>query len=124
MNHRAVVKQEYQVILRTADGKEHTWPISDCYFERKLETIGRKMLDVIRHEDLTHQFSLSDETIEAQIKFKVTLVDIESMQQKTWVGTAPDRYDAVRQAYKDLLDHVQEYSPPEWKVLEAGEMKS
>jgi len=60
MNHRAVVKQQYHVILRTADGKEHTWPIDDCYFERKLETIGQKMLKLIRHEDLTHQFSLEE----------------------------------------------------------------
>lgn len=121
---RAVVKQEYQVILRTPDGKEFNWPVSDCYFERKIARISERIIDVIRHQDLENQFSLSDEIIDAQIKFKVTLVHIESMKQKTWVGTAPDRYDAVRQAYKDLLDVDQHYSPPEWKVLEAGEMKS
>lgn len=148
MNHRAVVKQEYQVILRTADGKEHTWPISDCYFERKLETIGQKMLDVIRKEDLTHQFSLETENPHhsdcpwhgvdldnddhcdqmddtpclCAKKYRVTLVHIETNETKDWTGTASDRYDAVGQTFMAITGKTQGDNLDEWKVLQAQEL--
>jgi len=125
MNKRAVVKQEYQVTLRTADGKEHSWPISDCYFERKLETIGKKMLAVIRHEDLTHQFSLEDEPPEIAplLTFEVVLVNINTMQRRSWIGTDTNRYDAVAKAFMDLTGKTQSDNLDTWKVLQAGELK-
>jgi hypothetical protein len=122
---RAVVKQEYQVTLRTADGKTHTWPISDCYFERKLETIGKKMLEIIRREDLTHQFSLEDEPPEIPplLTFEVVLVNVTNMQRRSWIGTGRTRYDAVDQAFRDLTGKSQGDNLDTWKVLQAGELK-
>lgn len=120
---RAVVKQEYQVILRTANGKEHSWPISDCYFERKLETIGRKMLDLIRGEDLEHQFSLEDKPEPDRTKtFEVVLINIETMQRRSWIGVDTNTYDAVATAFMDLTGKTQGENLETWKVLQATEI--
>jgi len=116
---RAVVKQEYQVSLRAADGKTYTWPISDCYFERKLETIGRRILEIIRREDLTHQFSLEDEPVPYEPTFEVALVNVNNMQQRSWIGYANDRYEAVQRAFTDLTGKSQGDNLDEWKVLSA-----
>lgn len=56
--HRAVVKQDYKIILRGPDGQEFHWDINDCYFERKITRINERMLDAIRERDLANQFSL------------------------------------------------------------------
>lgn len=114
--NRAVVKQEYKVALRTPDGKEFTWPVSDCYFERKMARISDRILDVIRHQDLENQFNLTDPSV----KFQVTLVHIETMETKDWTGPASDRYDAVGQAFRDLTGKTQGENLDEWKVLQAG----
>jgi len=131
MNHRAVVKQEYQVILRTADGKEHTWPIDDCYFERKLETIGRKMLDLIRHEDLTHQFSLEgpvDDIVATEYlveqKYRVSLIRLDDCTVHRETFYATDRYVAVSKAFKYFAHKSQADSLDEWKVYGVEEIES
>jgi hypothetical protein len=120
---RAVVKQEYQIILRAPDGTEHTWPIDDCYFERKLETVGRKMLAAIRAQDLDHQFSLEDKPEPDPLKtFEVVLVNIQNMQQRSWCGTDTNRYSAVAQAFMDLTGKTQGENLETWKVLQAKEI--
>jgi hypothetical protein len=147
--NRATVKQEYQVVLRTADGKEYTWPISDCYFERKLETIGKKMLGRIRREDLTHQFSLKTENphqrdcpwhgvdldnddhcdqmddtpCTCEKKYQVTLLNLETnvTQRETFLAT--DRYAAVAKAFKYFAHKPQADCLDEWKVYDAHEVQ-
>ncbi len=117
--NRATVKQEYQVTLRTAAG-EYTWPISDCYFERKLETIGKKMLDLIRREDLTHEFSLKSDPLK---NYEIILINIETMQRRSWIGVETNTYDAVAKAFMDLTGKTQGENLDTWKVLQAGEMR-
>jgi len=133
---RAVVKQEYQVTLRAADGKTHTWPISDCYFERKLETIGRKMLEIIRREDLTHQFSLEDNTEQQldlnrpvqsalhEFKYRVSLIRLEDMTVHRETFYATDRYVAVSKAFKYFAHKPQADCLDTWKVYGVEEVAS
>ncbi len=120
MKQRAVVKQDYQIILRCPDGREFIWDINDCYFERKMKRINDRMLECIRHHDLKTQFSLDEPKRET---WHVVLVHIESMKQKDWTGVSTDRYDAVRQAFWMCLGKSQHECLEEWKVLEARAMR-
>ena len=147
--NRATVKQEYQVTLRTADG-EYSWPISDCYFERKLETIGKKMLDLIRREDLTHEFSLKtknphqrdcpwhgvdldnddhcdqmdDTPCLCERKFRVSLIRLEdcTVHRETFLAT--DSYAAVAKAFKYFAHKPQADCLDTWKVYGVEEIES
>ena len=55
---RASVGMQYTITLEAGDGKQWEWPITDCYFDRRMEKIKREMLEVIREHDLSYEFSL------------------------------------------------------------------
>lgn len=54
--------------------------------------------------------------------FEITLINIQTMETKTWNGHGSDRYKAVAQAFMDLTGKTQGENLETWKVLEAVEL--
>ncbi len=122
---RATINRQFQVILRAADGTEWTWPITDNYFQRRLDAIGKRMLTAIRQHDLSKQFKLSNEKPStAESKFRVSLIRLEdcTVQRETFLAT--DSYAAVAKAFKYFAHKPQADCLDTWKVYGVEEIES
>ncbi len=148
---RATITKKFQVILRAEDGTEWIWPINDCYFERKLETISKRMLTAIRQYDLSKQFKLEgtrnphgidcpwhgvdldnddhcdqmdDTPCLCERKFRVSLIRLDDciVQRETFL--AADSYAAVAKAFKYFAHKAQADCLDTWKVSKVVEIES
>ncbi len=114
------VKQYYHVILQAGDGTEWKWQVTNNYFKRRMEVINREMQAAIRKHDKDNQFSLEGSPQPDRTKtFEVVLINILTMQRRSWIGVDTNTYDAVATAFMDLTGKTQGENLDTWKVLQA-----